>query len=203
MGKMNGGILGQVTNKVGNTVCSTWKGINTVRGYQPNVTNRRTAGQIDARQKLTMTSRFGSSILATLIFPLWNRFAKKASGYNDWFKSNISAFNADGTVSAVGITISQGKMIAPEVTGVSATGTTCTVQFNTVPGDVYALPTDEVYMLLLTEDFRVISSGKATGTRVGGTSTLPNPLSDTVKFIYVAFRRVDGTVVSNTGFLSN
>ncbi|MEI6851542.1 MAG: DUF6266 family protein [Bacteroidota bacterium] len=54
MGKLNQGILGAVYGKVGHVVGSKWKNLNTLRGYQPEVHNPQTTGQVYQRKKLAI-----------------------------------------------------------------------------------------------------------------------------------------------------
>jgi hypothetical protein len=199
MGKLSAGILGQVTNKVGNVVGSTWKGINTVRIHQPNVANPKTAGQVTARGKLSYTAKFGSEILSFLIQPLWNRFAKMESGYNAWFKANIDAFTSNGTIDPTKIVISSGKLQAPISIGDGVSGNLLTMTYDPAQEDPNALPTDEVYCLALDASEKIVCAGMMTGNRAAGSATIvTNGLVPTRH--YIAFRRVDGTMVSMTGY---
>lgn len=58
MGKISQGVLGGFSGKVGNVVGGTWKGIDYMRIKPANVSNPRTAGQVDQRSKFTITLRF-------------------------------------------------------------------------------------------------------------------------------------------------
>lgn len=207
MGKMSNGILGQTTGKVGNVVGSTWKGINTVRVHQPNVLNPRTAGQVSARTSMSGVSKLGSVLLSTIVTPLWNRFAKKASGYNDFCKANINLF-VDGVLSGFSqFAISFGKMVAPILQSVDVTGVNCVISFGSVDNDAYALPTDEVYVVVLDNiNGKVLYAGKLASNRnTVEDSDITITLSSAptgATHVYAAFRRVDGTIVSNTGYIT-
>ena len=50
MARLDQGLLGGYSGKLGTTVGATWKGINVVRTYQPNVANPKTKAQSDQRQ---------------------------------------------------------------------------------------------------------------------------------------------------------
>jgi len=203
MGKMSNGILGQTTGKVGNVVGSTWKGINTIRVHQPNVLNPKTAKQVAARSNMTTASQIGSTLLSSVIVPLWNRFAKKASGYNDFVKANIANM-VNGEIDDYNLfTISMGKMAAPIVNSMSITGLSCTIGIDSNVGDAYALPTDELYCVILdAENDPVLFSGKIIGTRADLSGS---DFAVALKHVqiggawaYLAWRRQDGTIVSNT-----
>ena len=62
MGKINQGILGGVSGKVGNVIGGNWKGIDYIRVKPSNVANPRTAGQVMQRTKFTVTLEFLQAI---------------------------------------------------------------------------------------------------------------------------------------------
>ena len=58
MGKINQGILGGFSGKVGNVVGGNWKGIDYMRVKPANVANPKTEGQMDQRNKFTTVLEF-------------------------------------------------------------------------------------------------------------------------------------------------
>jgi len=62
MGKISQGVLGGFSGKVGNVVGGTWKGIDYMRIKPANVSNPRTAGQVDQRSKFSTTLKFLQSM---------------------------------------------------------------------------------------------------------------------------------------------
>lgn len=58
MGKINQGILGGFTGKVGNVVGGNWKGIDYMRVKPSSVANPKTAGQMDQRSKFSTVLYF-------------------------------------------------------------------------------------------------------------------------------------------------
>lgn len=58
MGKINQGILGGFSGKVGNVIGGNWKGIDYMRVKAANVSNPRTEGQVDQRTKFTTVLEF-------------------------------------------------------------------------------------------------------------------------------------------------
>ena len=95
MGVIKRGILGGVSNKVGNVVGSSWKGIATLRSLPLSVANPNTKAQRDNRTSFSIMSKLGSDVLATVCQPLWNRDAKQMSGFNAYVMYNKMAFDAD------------------------------------------------------------------------------------------------------------
>ena len=95
MGIIKRGILGGVSNKIGNVVGSSWKGIATLRSLPLSVANPNTKAQRDNRDTFSAMSKLGSEVLATVCQPLWNRDAKQMSGFNAYVMNNKIAFDAD------------------------------------------------------------------------------------------------------------
>ena len=93
MGVIKRGILGGVSNKIGNVVGSSWKGIATLRSLPLSVANPNTQEQRTNRNSFSIMSKLGSDVLATVCQPLWNRDAKQMSGFNAYVKENKLAYD--------------------------------------------------------------------------------------------------------------
>lgn len=93
MGIIKRGILGGVSNKIGNVVGSSWKGIATLRSLPLSVANPNTQEQKTNRNSFSIMSKLGSDVLATVCQPLWNRDAKQMSGFNAYVKENKLAYD--------------------------------------------------------------------------------------------------------------
>ena len=93
MGVIKRGILGGVSNKIGNVVGSSWKGIATLRSLPLSVANPNTTAQRENRDSFSIMSKLGSEVLATICQPLWNRDAKQMSGFNAYVMYNKKAFD--------------------------------------------------------------------------------------------------------------
>ena len=61
MGKINQGILGGFSGKVGNVIGGTWKGIDYMRVKPAHVTNPKTEGQVDQRSKFCTMENSGNN----------------------------------------------------------------------------------------------------------------------------------------------
>ena len=112
MGIIKRGILGGVSNKVGNVVGSSWKGIATLRSLPLSVANPNTKAQRNNRDSFTIMSKLGSDVLATVCQPLWNRDAKQMSGFNAYVKDNKMAFDADPLEWLINPIMSKGSLSA-------------------------------------------------------------------------------------------
>lgn len=95
MGIIKRGILGGVSNKIGNVVGSSWKGIATLRSLPLSVANPNTTAQRSNRDSFTIMSKLGSEVLATVCQPLWNRDAKQMSGFNAYVMYNKRKYDED------------------------------------------------------------------------------------------------------------
>ena len=112
MGIIKRGILGGVSNKIGNVVGSSWKGIATLRSLPLSVANPNTKAQRDNRDTFTLMSKLGSEVLATICQPLWNRDAKQMSGFNAYVMYNKKAFDADPLEWLINPIMSKGNLSA-------------------------------------------------------------------------------------------
>ena len=205
MARLTQGILGGVLGKVGNVVGSSWKGIPVIKAMPLSVANPRTAGQLLQRGKMSNIVAYSLPFLATIIKPLNDRFAQRASGWNDFVRRNIHLFEGARPTPLSDLVISSGKMIAPTVTvSMGGDGPGTFIVTSTVSGvDPFGLPTDKIHILAVNRETLAIRTAN-TATRnepSDGTISLSGFATpgDDVDF-YVAFRRVDGTVVSNTGY---
>ena len=112
MGVIKRGILGGVSNKVGNVVGSSWKGIATLRSLPLSVANPNTKAQRDNRSTFSAMSKLGSDVLTTVCQPLWNRDAKQMSRFNAYVMENKRAFDADPIEWVLNPIMSKGNLSA-------------------------------------------------------------------------------------------
>ena len=85
------GILGGFSNKIGNVVGTSWKGIAVMRALPQSVHNPRTGLQTRQRQKFSIMSKLGSGLLDSVIKPYWDPKAVRMSGYNLFVSENLKA----------------------------------------------------------------------------------------------------------------
>jgi hypothetical protein len=97
MGKYNQGILGPFTGKVGSVVGSSWKGVNYIKSLPgPNTSNSE--AQQKQRSRFKSVVGLASSLLSSLIRPVWNLVSGKMTGYNLFVKTNMAAFDESGVL---------------------------------------------------------------------------------------------------------
>lgn len=99
MGKYSQGILGPFSGKVGTVVGSSWKGVNYMKSL-PGSNTSNTEKQQEQRSRFKAVVQMASSLLATLIRPVWNLAAEKMTGYNLFVKTNMAAFNESGDLTS-------------------------------------------------------------------------------------------------------
>lgn len=205
MGKLLQGILGGVSGKVGNVVGSSWKGIPIIKAKPLSVANPRSAGQVAQRSKLTNAVWFSAFILSTVIKPLWDRFAQQKSGYNAFISANIDLFDAKVPSPVSDLVISNGKMAPTALTSAvaSATSNTIEIDWDNDSGSGLKLATDIPFVVAVNETQENVVGMELPVTRADGASSgdvMIDMESGDVVHAYLAFRRADGTVVSDTAY---
>ncbi len=204
MGKIKQGILGGFSGKVANVVGSSWKGIAVMKSLPLSVANPKTAAQILQRRRFTILVHIAADILTSVVKPLWDRFAQKMSGFNDFVSSNFQAFN-NGLYSLdySKIKISIGKMLAPaSLTATWLTPLSVKIDWTSNPADSYALDTDIPYIVVIdTDTNKAVSLPVGQVIRHTGTITVDTELtldSTHDHAVYLAFKREDGSIVSDS-----
>jgi len=203
MAKIPQGILGGISGKIGGIVGSSWKGINVIKTKPLSVANPKTAGQVAQRNLFGNTVAFAVVILATIIKPLWDRFASRQSGFNAFIQANITLFAATLPAFGTGFKLAQGKMAKTTLVigAIAAADVEIAVSWTDDSGSGYKLATDVPYLLMINQ-----TSGEVIAMSLGVTRNAESDVFTTgaifteadVIDMYMVFRRVDGTIVSNT-----
>ena len=108
------GILGGFSNKVGNVVGSSWKGISTMRSLPSSYNDANSEAQQKQRTAFSYYSEMGSQLLTSYIRPVLDPQAKRMSGYNLFVKQNLDA-------------VANGDIIFDEDPPIFSTGRLCEV----------------------------------------------------------------------------
>lgn len=199
------GILGALSGRVANVVCSSWKGIAVFKSLPASVANPRTTLQMEQRTRMSNVVAFAGKINTPVIKPLWDRFQSEKSGYNAFVQQNINLFDSKMPTEPDSLVISRGKMVATEITMLSVNKATAvlTVEWSNVLQDSYAQASDKPFIVAYnaqTEEIVGIESGN-TREDQAALVTIPGIVhtADTIH-CYLAFRRADGTIVSNNSY---
>lgn len=148
MARLDQGLLGGYSGKLGTTVGATWKGINVVRTYQPNVANPNTQAQRDHRYKFKEIAQLGSFFLASMVKPFWDKAAKRMSGYNAFVSLNARAMKDSLQFDPMEFIIGNGQMGHPtyEISLLEETHR-LDVAWDEDEKVLYGQPTDELYLI--------------------------------------------------------
>jgi hypothetical protein len=206
MGVIKRGILGGFANKVANVVGTSWKGIAVIKSLPLSVANPRTAGQIQQRTNMTNVVLFAKAILSTIIKPLNDRFAQRMSGYNLFVQRNIDLFPDTTPFPSAELIIAEGTLVGNEDLTIasSAAAHTVTADWTNNTGEGDALGSDVNYILVYNSTRNQFETSIITARNLG---EVVIPVSndwvagDTL-YMYAAFRRTDGTRVSNTSYVT-
>lgn len=210
MGKINQGILGGVSGKVGNVIGGNWKGIDYIRVKPSNVANPRTAGQVMQRTKFTVTLEFLQAI-KPFVKAGYRNLANKKTEFNaamSYILNNaITGIDPDFIVDYTLALLSRGGLSMPlNPTADASTSGEVTFTWGDNSAESNANATDKIMLLVYNpikkESISVVGDG---ATRVDGSLTVPIPTTyagDTVG-LFIAFMSADGTQLSNSMYLGS
>jgi hypothetical protein len=206
MGKINAGILGGVSGKIGNVIGSSWKGIDYIRIMPTSITDPETNPQLVQRQKMSVMVAFCQP-LSEFLRTGFKAFAVKMSGYNAALSYNmkhaITGTYPSEVVDYASALVARGTLAGP-LNQVASSLVAGTVKFdwedNT--GEIGALATDKTLLVVLNPSQHQAVTVSQLTQRDDGTQTVtvPNSFSGDLCQCYMAYIKADGTTVSNSGF---
>lgn len=201
------GILGALSGKVANVVCSSWKGVAVFKSLPASVANPRTAAQIAQRTKMANVVAVATKINTSVIKPLWDRFQTQQSGYNAFVQRNLGLFEDVFPSPPEALLTSYGKMVAVLISTLSANSASKTVELTWSADlqDSFAQLSDKVYVVLLDAETATAQGFETTAIRSDASVVLENVKNLTqggTLYAYLSFKRNDGTVVSNNSVKS-
>jgi hypothetical protein len=204
MAKMKQGIFGGLSGKVGNLTGSSWKGTPVVKSRPQSVAYPATTGQVAQTTKMSAIVAFCKPILSGWIKPLWDRAAVGMSGYNAFVKANIAEF-ADGEIDDyANLIMSKGTMQAPVIltSALSAGAGDLHFSWQISPLTGLELATDIAYCLYINETTGAIHVSSGNIRSSSGYILLldENLVEGDIIHLYLAFKRANGTVISNNAY---
>ena len=151
------------------------------------------------RGKLSALTTIASKVNTGFIKPLWDRDAKKMSGFNAFIQANMANVDELGAIDYGRLVASKGKMSAPAGLSAGIANGDVTVQFSTDILDSYGLASNKVYAFLLNSETGEVYLSAGIATRSAGAVTFEDT-GITVEgyYVFVAFRRADGSMTSNS-----
>ncbi|MDV7187938.1 DUF6266 family protein [Lutibacter sp. TH_r2] len=209
MGKISQGILGGLSGKVGNVIGGTWKGIDYIRIKPSSVANPRTEGQVNQRNKFTVTLEYLQPN-KDFIKLGYKSFATKKTEFNaamSYVLNNaIGGVAPDFTIDYSNALLSRGSLSTPlnPTFDVSTPGNV-TFEWDNNSDEGNANATDKAMILVYNpsrkESIYILDGEVRTAT----TQMLSIPSSyagDTIE-VFMAFISEDGSQVSNSVYLGN
>ena len=209
MGKIAQGILGGLSGKVGNIVGGSWKGIDYIRIKPSSVANPRTEGQVNQRNKFTVTLEY---LQATSDFIKigYKSFAVKKTEFNaamSYVLNNaVGGVAPNFTIDFTLALLSRGPL-SGVLNGTTDLTTAGQVTFdwddNSAEGN--ANVTDKAMVLVYNpskkESISILDGADRTvGSQV---VTIPNTYAGDTVELFMAFVSEDGKSVSNSVYLGS
>ncbi|WP_372639456.1 DUF6266 family protein [Ancylomarina sp.] len=193
MGKYNQGILGPFSGKVGSVVGSSWKGVNYIKSLPgPNASN--TEAQQKQRSRFKSVVSLASSLMSSLIRPVWNLVGGKMTGYNLFVKTNMPAFDESGVlVNYTDFHASMGALPLPQILILQddadvASGIELSWKDDSATGIGYA--DDKLHLLVMNADNVHILNTASVRSDQSAEITLPVSAGDV--HVYAFFGTADG-----------
>ena len=209
MGKINLGILGSFSGKVGNVVGGNWKGISYMRAKATSVSNPRTDGQVNQRTKFALVLAILKPITGFLRVG-YKKYAIKQTAFNaamSYILNNAvtGSSSADYSVDLAKVLVSRGNLTgALNGVATSANGVV-TLNWADNSGSGNATATDKALIVVLnpTRAESVFDTGG--NQRVAGTEDITVPanwVGESVE-VFLGFITEDGKDVANSSYLGS
>ena len=209
MGKISQGILGGLSGKVGNVIGGSWKGIDYIRIKPSSVANPRTEGQVNQRNKFTVTLEYLQPNKEFLKVG-YKSFATKKTEFNaamSYVLNNAVGGTAPNfTVDYSNALLSRGSL-SGALNATTDLATAGQVSFawddNSLEGN--ANTTDKAMVLVYNPSKKESMYVLDGAIRTAGSQTVNIPgtyAGDTVE-LFIAFVSADGTQVSNSLYLGS
>jgi hypothetical protein len=209
MGKIAQGILGGLSGKVGNVIGGSWKGIDYIRIKPSSVANPRTEGQVNQRNKFTITLEY---LQATKDFIKtgYKSFAVKKTEFNaamSYVLNNaVGGIAPNFTIDYSLALLSRGSL-SGALNGTTDLATAGQVSFgwddNSTDGNANA--TDKAMVLVYNPSKKESISILDGANRTVGSQivTIPNTYAGETVELFMAFVSADGKIVSNSVYLGS
>ena len=209
MGKINLGILGSFSGKVGNVVGGNWKGISYMRARATSVSNPRTDGQVNQRTKFALVLAVLKPITGFLRVG-YKKYAIKQTAFNaamSYILNNAvtGSSSADYSIDLSKVLVSRGNLTgAANAQATSANGVV-PLTWDDNSGSGTATQTDKALIVVLNPT-RAESVFDAGGNqRVAGTEDISVPADwagENVE-VFLGFITADGKEVANSIYLGS
>ena len=209
MGVISKGILGGVSGKVGNVVGASWKGIDYLRIKPSHVANPRTEGQVNQRNKFTVTLEYLQPNLG-FIKKGYKSYAVKKTEFNaamSYVLNNAITGTAPNFTVDYSLALLSKGTLSGVLNPVFDLATAGQVEFtwddNSAEGN--ANVTDKAMILVYNPSkkesiYNLEGADRTVGSQI---ITIPNTYAGDTVELFMAFISADGSVVSNSVYLGS
>lgn len=208
MGKISQGVLGGFSGKVGNVVGGTWKGIGYMRIKPANVSNPRTAGQVDQRSKFSTTLKFLQSMTDFLRVG-FKLYANKMTQFNAAMSYNlnnaITGSYPNFTIDYANALVSRGGLTGAFNAAVSSSGGLVEFTWDDNTGSGNAQATDKALLVVYNpaKDESIYDSAGAVRSATSQNLGMPTSyVGDDVE-AFIGFLSEDGKEVAHSVYLGS
>jgi hypothetical protein len=208
MGKILQGVLGGFSGKVGNVVGGTWKGIDYMRIKPANVSNPRTAGQVDQRSKFSTTLKFLQSMTDFLRVG-FKLYANKMTQFNAAMSYNlnnaITGSYPNFTIDYANALVSRGGLVGAANATVSSSDGLVEFTWDDNTGSGNAQATDKALLVVYNpaKDESIYDSAGAVRSATSQNLGMPaSYVGDDVE-AFIGFLSEDGKEVANSVYIGS
>jgi len=201
MGKLETGILGKSTGKIGPVITANWKSLNVVKQYfRPS--NPRTPDQQLQRNRFTQAVFLTRSVLTTIVKPIWDNLSIVMSGYNLFVQSLLNSMdnNNHPTTSTL---ISKGTLLSSEITEATYSGDELNINFINNSGQGNAKDNDLVGILVYdksSKQFVFTDIGVSTRSDGSASAHIGSQFLDSNLIVWIFFKQENesGSIYSDS-----
>jgi len=209
MGKINQGILGGLSGKVGNIIGGSWKGIDYIRIKPSSVANPRTEGQVNQRNKFTAALEFLQPNIE-FIRVGYKDYAIKMTAFNaamsEVLENGITGTAPDFEIDYPNVLVSKGSLkgvLNPSFD--AATAGQLTFNWSDNSNEINA-NNDDRLMTLIYNPVKKESVVKLIGVSrfiLSQMIAIPSNFSGDTIHVYTAFISADGKSISNSSYVGS
>ncbi len=207
MGKINQGILGGFSGKVGSVIGGSWKGVAYMRGISTVRTKSNTLQQLKHRAKFA-TVMLALQPLTPVLREGFKQYAQGQTAFNAamscTFQRAISGEYPNYTIHYPDLLISRGSLAGVNYASAEAIASKIKVTWENNSGGAVQ-PTDKALVLAINPakgQAAYLTEGAARDAQTEELAVSPHWSGDTVE-VYLAFLSENGSEVSNSSYLGS
>ena len=187
MTKLNAGLFGALSGKIGNVVVVNRGKTAYVRSVPKYTEESWTDNQRQVRRRFAIVSKFCQEYKKSIIYPIWNLLPGPSSGYNKFLGTNIKAFDKEGQIMDMSLLhFSNGTLKPPYRLSVENREGEIAIRWSNDP-DLGRIRAKDKLMYMAVVDGKVTGPHNSSLTRgmLGGVISLTDP-SASALYLYFA-----------------